>query len=317
MYGWRRWRARAQEILRAPRRLIEPPDMRVLRRRVRHLEEEIGRLLVRECPGIEAGSSQRDRMRRREARCYSQNGEDGLLLEILSEVGVQFHSLVEIGCGSGEESIGATLVVQFGWRGLLADRNAQQVRKARRFFHEKHGVSLDRVSVESETVQPDSVDQWLSECGFSGAVDVLAIDIDGNDYWLWKAIAAIDPRIVVIEYNASLGPEEKLSVPFSPDHDPYRHHPRGWHHGASLAALEELGKSLGYSLVACDSMGVNAFFLRRDLLTEKIGELTCKEAFFSQPKRLKRASQRHQEEIMSQLPFEAVEAPASQLDGAR
>lgn len=296
--------------------MIEPPDMRVLRRRVRYLEEEIGRLLVRENPELEATSSQRDRMRRKEARCYSQNGEDGLLLGILSEIGVESYSIVEIGCGSGVESIGATLVVHFGWRGLLADRNDQEVRRARRFFHEQQGVPLDRVSIEKEAVQPESVDLWLAECGFGGSVDVLSIDIDGNDYWLWKSITAIDPRVVVIEYNSSLGPEKKSSVPFDPDHDPYRHHPRGWHHGASLAALEELGRSRGYSLVACDSMGVNAFFLRDDLLTEEIRGLSCKEAFFSQPKRLRRATQKHQEEIMSQLPFESVEAPASQFDGA-
>ena len=120
---------------------------------------------------------------------------------------------------------------------------------------------------------------------------------------------------MVIEYNASLGPVKKLSVPYDPDHDPYRRHPRGWHHGASLAALEELGRSRGYALVACDSMGVNAFFLRRDLLNDDISEISCQDAFYSQPKRLKRASQKHQEEILSQLPFQGVEVPSSQLEG--
>src|SRR5439155_12828509 len=92
--------------------------------------------------------------------------------------------------------------------------------------------------------------------------DVLSIDIDGNDYWVWKAITRWQPRVVIIEYNAAHPPPVKWVMRENLDHR--------WsgtnYFGASLTSLSLLGRQKGYSLVATDSRGINAFFVRSELV---------------------------------------------------
>jgi len=94
---------------------------------------------------------------------------------------------------------------------------------------------------------------------------MLSIDIDGNDYWVWEAITCIDPRVVVIEYNAKFPPPLEWIMPYNPDHI--------WDgsdlHGASLKALEKLGIRLGYQLVGTNMNGRNAFFVKSGLAKDR------------------------------------------------
>lgn len=94
--------------------------------------------------------------------------------------------------------------------------------------------------------------------------DLLSIDLDYNDYWIWKAIETYVPRVVVIEYNATPGPSESQVV----EYDPYHRWDGTDHFGASLLALVRLGHLKGYELIGCDSKGVNAFFVRSDLVED-------------------------------------------------
>lgn len=93
--------------------------------------------------------------------------------------------------------------------------------------------------------------------------DLLSIDIDFNDYWVWKSIVDYSPRVVVIEFNSSIPPNESKVVPYDPNAQ--------WDgtnfFGASLLALKHLGLEKGYTLVGCDSNGVNAFFCKSDLIS--------------------------------------------------
>ncbi|MGH2997182.1 MAG: hypothetical protein ACRDM9_12780, partial [Gaiellaceae bacterium] len=111
-------------------------------------------------------------------------------------------------------------------------------------------------------------------------VDFLSLDIDGNDYWVWQAISAAEPRVVAIEYNASFGPERSVIVPYKDGFDRYREHVSGFYHGASLAALTKLGAEKGYALAGCDSRGANAFFVRRELLGGALREVEPSAAWF-------------------------------------
>jgi hypothetical protein len=92
-------------------------------------------------------------------------------------------------------------------------------------------------------------------------LDVLSIDVDGNDYWIWRALMAYSPRIVVIEYNAHWPADVRWVQPYDPE--------RTWqgtdNFGASLGALRSLGTEKGYRLVHTELTGTNAFFVRSDL----------------------------------------------------
>ena len=104
------------------------------------------------------------------------------------------------------------------------------------------------------------------------------MDIDGNDYWVWQAITCVSPCIVVAEYNSLFGPTAKLSTPYKADFVRTQADPTNMYYGASICALNHLAESKGYSLVAGNSAGNNAFFVRNDLLGT-LKKLTPEEAY--------------------------------------
>lgn len=121
-------------------------------------------------------------------------------------------------------------------------------------------VRLDRTAwegVEQKLVTAENIGSVL-EGRVPDPFDLLLIDIDGNDYWVWKAITQ-KPRAVIIEYNA-LAPDGWI-IPYSSDH---YYDGSDWF-GASLLAFARLGHERGYELVECDGQGANVLFLRLDL----------------------------------------------------
>ena len=133
--------------------------------------------------------------------------------------------------------------------------------EATSFYEGNHNVN-----VHHEWITKDNIENVLMEASIPDSVDLLSIDIDGNDYWIWERIDRIKPRVVIIEYNASFGNNRSVTVPYDPEFDRFKKHKSGYYHGASLNAMEKLGHKKGYSLVCCDSNGVNAFFIQRQLI---------------------------------------------------
>ncbi|MCB9868248.1 MAG: methyltransferase domain-containing protein [Planctomycetes bacterium] len=185
-------------------------------------------------------------LERFERRVLSQTGEDGVLAAIFAEVGTTDCSYVEFGCGDGVQCNTAALR-RAGWSGLLMDGMAEP-------------AAQDAV-IHREWIDADNIDALLCRHGVPREFDLLSIDLDGNDYWVWQAIRH-RPRVVVIEYNANLAVDQSLTIPYDPAHR--------WDgsdfYGASLRALAELGTSLGYRLVYCSQSGVNAFFVAEELV---------------------------------------------------
>jgi hypothetical protein len=183
-----------------------------------------------------------------ERRISSQNGEDGILSAIFTAIGVTNRYFVEFGCEDATECNTAHLL-KLGWQGLLMDPG---------------GISRNPLTmVRKEFITAGNVAALFRKYGVPEAFDLLSIDIDGNDYWVWRAIPH-RPRVVVIEYNAHVPPSERSSIVYDPAFK--------WsgtdYYGASLRALAELGTSKGYTLVYCDRTGVNAFFISTDALPQ-------------------------------------------------
>ena len=193
---------------------------------------------------------------------YSQNGEDGVLLSLIEQTGAPSKTFVEIGVENAQECNTAILTFLLGWDGLMLEANPMAVDAGRRLAARLLVHKRNRLQIRQAFVTAENVNGLIEEAGFSGEIGVLSIDVDGVDYWLWKAIRVVSPRVVAIEYNASFGAARAVTVPYQPDfHCP----PGGLYHGASLGALERLGKQLGYVLAAVESAGLNAFFVRQDL----------------------------------------------------
>lgn len=151
----------------------------------------------------------------------------------------------------------------------MVDANRKAVEGAARTFGFNPGVRVVKSRLETATIN-----EFLTIHGVAGEVDVMSIDIDSFDYWLWKAITCCSPRVLIMEYNALFGPERAVTVPDAPRPD---RAPKGYG-GASLAALTGLSRAKGYGLVLCEDAGVNAFFLRDDVAAD-IPRLTAAQAF--------------------------------------
>lgn len=215
-----------------------------------------------------------------EFKLYSQNGEDGILLYIFSRIGVTNRCLVEFGIEERECNT-ANLLLNFGWQGLLMDSSKQNVLFAKQYYKNMLGPKSSNIRIIHCLVTKENINTVLRDNAIEGAIDLLSIDIDGNDYWVWQAITAIDPRVVIIEYNASFGSDKSLTVKYDAKFNVYAKHYMGFYHGASLVALTKLANSKGYVLVGCDSHGVNAFFVRKDVAQGILDEVSVEDAYYA------------------------------------
>lgn len=238
-----------------------------------------------------------------EARIYSQNGEDGILLFLLSKVGTADLHFVEFGVGDGRQCNTANLALNFGWKGLMMESNREKAAAAREYFERRLGDNAVHVTVLSRKVTAENINAILEYHDFTGEIDLLSIDVDGNDYWIWRAISAIRPRIIVSEYNASFGTDRSITVKYDPNLDSRKVHPSGFYHGASLSALTKLGIAKGYALVGCDSTGINAFFVREELAPDGLKNVSVAEAYYPHMHRTKQLSLDAQFNLIKHLEF--------------
>ncbi|HET9238525.1 MAG TPA: hypothetical protein VFO10_14790 [Oligoflexus sp.] len=186
---------------------------------------------------------------------FSQNEEDGIIAEIFRRIGVKNHSFIEIGVGDGRECNTLTLLYQ-NWKGLWIEGVASEKIKlcAEKF--------RNQLQLENVFIDKNNINSYIQK-HFSGEIDLLSLDIDSKDAFVLQAINVINPRVIIVEYNARFGPQIDWSVDdavenFGDDH-----------FGASLKCFENILQnkgSQGYALVACNVTGVNAFFVRKDLL---------------------------------------------------
>ncbi|MCL4266207.1 MAG: FkbM family methyltransferase [Anaerolineae bacterium] len=284
-------------------------DYLALRRRLAENEHDAQMLalyLLRQQPTLTTHMRQVSALQQHELSIYSQNGEDGILLFIFGVIGTVNRRFVEFGIGNGKQCNTANLSLNFGWSGLLMEVDSQNVIAAQQFYQQKLGPEHTAVQIICAQVTAENINTLLSNQHVTGEIDLLSIDIDGNDYWVWQAITVIQPRVVVVEYNPTFGKEASITVPYDPDFERFARHPSGFYHGASLSALAKLGQNKGYILVGSDSSGANAFFVRQDVASGRIDSITAAEAFFPSYYRSVNLSQDEQFALIAKMPFEKV-----------
>jgi hypothetical protein len=119
------------------------------------------------------------------------------------------------------------------------------------------------ITIIERFLTAENIPAIFKDAGIPQEFDLLVIDVDGNDYWMWHALAGqFRPRVVVIEYNGTFGPKEEWVMPYDPRHC----YDQTAYFGASLTSFANFGAKHSYSLVGCDSMGVNAIFVRKDVV---------------------------------------------------
>jgi len=199
-------------------------------------------------------------LRLAELRIFSQNGEDGVLFELLRHLpGIRPH-FVEFGVGDGWSCNTRLLAEVLGWSGTYFEIDApSHAALAQRY------VNSPAVQCVQAEMTPANVNDQFARAQVPHDLGVLCIDIDGQDYWVWQALdAAYRPAVMIAEVNLSFGPDRAVVEAVGASQD---HLTQTW--GASLAAMTQLAGSRGYRLVHVDLAGVNAFFVRSDLLADR------------------------------------------------
>jgi len=192
-----------------------------------------------------------------EKRYYSQHGEDGVALELFARLRTPKPFFVEIGPGTGEECNTRLLSQTYDWNGVMIEAAAEPFAALRRGY-----TGYPHVRPVHARATRENIAGLFAQHGVPADLDFLAIDVHGNDYYLWEALAAYRPRVVLVAINAAHAPPRRWVVAYDPDFtgqdDDY--------FGASLASLTSLGDRLGYALLGIDDSRSNAFFVRRELL---------------------------------------------------
>ena len=196
-------------------------------------------------------------------KIYSQNEEDGIILYIFKHIGIKTKRFIEIGVENGTECNTTNLLKYFDWNGVQIEGDKQFYNSGKIQLRKILKKKTKNVKLINSFVTKKNINTIIKK-NLKKKVDLLSIDVDGNDFWIWKEIKYINPRLVVIEYNSFFGSKMSCTIPYNPNFI-WDNKKRKSYYGASLKALEKLGKKKKYTLVGVDKNGVNAFFVRNDL----------------------------------------------------
>ena len=194
-------------------------------------------------------------------RVYSQGDEDGILRELFRRIGEGNRTFVELGTGSGLENNTLFLLSQ-GWSGVWIEGSARKVASAKKTL--SAFVAQEQLRIAEHFITAASIDKTIATLHSKSELDLLSIDLDGNDYYILDAIRSVSPRVIVAEYNAKFPADIFWVVQYNEAH----HWDSSDYFGASLKALEDLLAARGYALVGCSVLGTNAYFVRKDLVAD-------------------------------------------------
>jgi hypothetical protein len=215
-------------------------------------------------------------------KVFSQTDEDGILLYIFSIIGALNKKCVEICAGNGIECNTANLIINHGWSGLLVDGNESLVNIGQEFYKKNPHTRIYPPTFIHSWITRDNVNNVIGGNGFEGPIDLLSVDMDGVDYWIWEAIEIIQPRVVVVEYQDIIGPDKALTVPYKDEFTSSKYSiTAGFPDfcGASLGAFVKLGRRKGYRLIGCNRYGYNAFFIRDSIGEKELPEIPIGDCF--------------------------------------
>jgi hypothetical protein len=212
------------------------------------------------------------------AQYWSQNFEDGMIREVFRRIGANAKTFLEIGAGDGSEN-NTTALLADGWTGWWIEGSPESCAAIAARLKVMPAMAA-RLQVRQALVARENIVRVLEEMRVPAEIDLFSLDIDLNTYHIWSALKDFRPRVVVVEYNSGIPAEQGWIQPYEPD--------QTWDitqaQGASLKAYEELGRKFGYSLVGCDLAGVNAFFVRSDLVGDKFAAPFTAENHYEPPR---------------------------------
>ena len=199
-----------------------------------------------------------------EFRVYSQWGEDGIIDWLVNRFPNLPKTFLEIGTEDYQESNTRFLLINKNWNGYLIEANRVAVEKIKsQRIYWKHNIK-----VINNFVTKENINNIIKKTGIPKKIGLLSLDIDGIDYWVLKNLSAVDPSIIICEYNSLYGLKQPITVPYKKDFIRSKEHYSNLYYGASIKAFIDLMKTKKYFLLGTNTAGNNAFFMRNNFLKE-------------------------------------------------
>jgi len=215
-----------------------------------------------------------DHIHQAEFKVFSQFGDDGIIQYLINKVDISNKFFVEFGVENYSESTTRFLMQKDNWSGLVFEGHKPYVEDILKSnYYWKYDLTA-----ACEFITRENINDLLVRYKVPEKIGILHIDIDGNEYWVWKVITAVDPDIVIIEYNSVFGQERSITIPYDPNFTRTEYHYTNLCFGASLKALYDLSQEKGYACIGCNSSGNNAYFVKKNKLGG-LKELDLKEAY--------------------------------------
>ncbi len=172
---------------------------------------------------------------------YSRQNQDKIIYEYIKEIGSLNNIAVEFGARDGFEFSNVRMFADLNWKLYQWDKIFQNE------------------FVNRENINAKNINQIFQKYNIPKYFDILSIDIDSNDYWVWKSLN-YSPNIVCIEYNPNFEIQKKVTVKYDPD--------RTWQKdvafGASFSAMISLGKLKGYAPI--DYVFHDIIFMKKNII---------------------------------------------------
>jgi hypothetical protein len=183
---------------------------------------------------------------------YSQNGEDGVIEELCRRLKILSGSFVEFGAWDGIFLSNTYNLLKNGWNGVYiegdTDKYHQLVNNLASFQD-----AIVTMNAYVEPVGENSLDNLLKKTLLKTDFDLLSIDIDSLDWYIWRSLINYQPKIVVIEINSAI----PVGI--------YQTHRDERIHGSSFTSMVDLAAKKGYALVCHTG---NLIFVRNDFVVK-------------------------------------------------
>ena len=221
-----------------------------------------------------------------EFKVFSQFGVDGIIQYLINKIKIPNEIFIEFGASDYLESNTRFLLMNNNWKGLIIDGSKEYID----FIKKDRIYYRHQLTAIQSFITKDNINDLIKSNIKIKDIGLLSIDIDGNDYWVWKEINAVRPIIVICEYNNLFGWKDALVVPYQKNFVVYKAHYSCLYFGTSIRALVDLAQRKGYDFIGCDSEGVDAIFVRKEF-SRPFKKVTVKEGFVEGKFRISRDKQ--------------------------
>jgi len=242
----------------------------------RSQEQELQKLIMGRLMSDHVKSKQYIKsLREVEFKVFSQWGDDGIIQWLINSLDFPNKTFIEFGVGDYRESNTRFLMMNDNWSGLVMDSSEENIEK----ITDSEYFWRHELLAKPALIDCENINGLIDECNFEQEVGILHIDLDGNDYWIWKEINVIYPVLAILEYNSVFGVEKAITIPYDKTFNRTAANCSNLYFGASLPALHQLSCQKGYAFIGCNSAGNNAYFVRKDKLNHIVREIPLEEGY--------------------------------------